>query len=130
MSISVRIVTPRAIAFEGDALRVEAPGHEGEFGVLPQHLPYLTLSRPGRLAVTDTDGKQHDFIVGAGFAEAGPERLTILTDLCEAVGSYPSDQAQTDLVQAEAALGKAAQGTAAWDTAERNAFLARARLAH
>jgi F-type H+-transporting ATPase subunit epsilon len=128
VAISVRIVTPQAIAFEGDAQRVEAPGHEGEIGVLPGHLPYLTLSRPGRLSVTETDGTQTDFIVGAGFAEAGPERVTVLTDLCEAVGSYPSDQAQADLAQAAAALAQAAQGTAAWDTAERNAFLARARL--
>ena len=129
MSISVRIVTPRAVAFEGEAQRVEAPGHEGEFGVLPGHIPFLTLSHPGRLTVTEVNGTQHAFIVGAGFAEAGPERVTVLTDLCEEVGAYPAAQAQSDLDAAKAALGQAAQGTAAWDTAERDALLARARLA-
>ena len=116
------------MAYEGEADRVEAPGFDGEFGVLPTHIPFLTLSRPGRLVLTESDGAERAFVIGAGFAEAGAEQITVLADLCEEVGSYPKDNAATDLEQADADLGRAAVGSADWDDAERRSFLARARL--
>jgi F-type H+-transporting ATPase subunit epsilon len=116
------------VAFEGEAERVEAPGFDGEFGVLPEHIPFLTLSRPGRLVLTGADGTERAFIIGSGFAEAGAEQITVLVDLCEEVGSYPKADAATDLEQADADLGQAAVGSANWDDAERRSFLARARL--
>ena len=82
MALDVRIVTPRKVAWEGQADSVQAPGFLGEFGVLPKHIPYLTTLRPGPVTVHTSDGKKK-FMVGVGFAEAGPDRVTILTETCE-----------------------------------------------
>ncbi len=82
MALQVRIVTPRRVFWEGQAISVQAPGTLGEFGVLPKHIPYLTTLKPGPVKIETTDGK-FKFNIGVGFAEAGPDRVTILTESCE-----------------------------------------------
>jgi F0F1-type ATP synthase epsilon subunit len=44
MSISIKIVTPEAIAFEGKGFFVTGPGFLGEFGVLKDYVCFLTLN--------------------------------------------------------------------------------------
>lgn len=126
MPIHVRIVTRRAVAWEGVARAVQAPGFTGEFGVLPEHEQYITLVRPGRVLIQSTDGDL-GFIVGVGFAEAGPDHLTLLTDHCEPLKDVDRDKALADLKQAEEALVHLADGTPEWEMAERKVWLARAR---
>ena len=82
--LDVRIVTPRAIAWQGKASDVQAPGELGEFGVLPRHIPFLTTLKAGVVTVRGPEGTKK-FKVGAGFAEAGPDRVVILAETCEAV---------------------------------------------
>ncbi len=82
MSLNVRIVTPRKVAWEGKAELVRAPGELGEFAVLPKHIAYLTTLRPGVVVVESGDTKLR-YNIGVGFCEAGPEHVTILTETCE-----------------------------------------------
>ena len=84
MSLTVEIVTPRAIVYKGDAEGVQAPGELGEFGVLPQHIPFLTTLRPGIVTVKGSGGTRK-FQIGTGFAEAGPDRVVILAETCDDV---------------------------------------------
>jgi F-type H+-transporting ATPase subunit epsilon len=83
--LHVEIVTPRKVAWKGTATDVQAPGELGEFGVLPQHIPFLTVLKPGIVTVR-SGGRVQKFKVGAGFAEAGPDRVVILADSCEEAG--------------------------------------------
>ena len=127
MSIHVRIVTRRSIAWDGTARAVQAPGFKGEFGVLPDHEQLLTLVHPGRVLI-QTDEGTVGFIVGGGFAEAGPDRLTILTDHCESTDGLDRDKNLSELKEAEEALAHLADGTPEWEMAERKVWLARARV--
>jgi len=78
-SIRLEIVTPRGRALTADVDEVTAPGVEGEFGILPGHLPILAALRTGIVNYRrGTETKR--CAVGAGFAEAGPDKLVILTD--------------------------------------------------
>ncbi len=81
-ALHVEIVTPRKVAWKGTASEVQAPGELGEFGVLVQHIPFLTVLKPGVVAVKSSDGALR-FQVGAGFAEAGPDRVVLLVESCE-----------------------------------------------
>lgn len=83
--LHVEIVTPRKVAWKGTALDVQAPGELGEFGVLPRHIPFLTVLSPGVVKVRSASGVLR-FQVGAGFAEAGPDRVVLLVDSCEELG--------------------------------------------
>jgi F-type H+-transporting ATPase subunit epsilon len=127
MSLSVQIVTPRAVAWSGTASDVQAPGLLGEFGVFPKHIPFLTVLAPG-IARVRVDGKVKAFAVGEGFAEAGPDRVVLLVDSCEALEDVDRAAAQKDLADAEAVLRTAADGTVEHTQAVRKAKLARARL--
>jgi len=77
--IQLEIVTPNGAALSASVDEVTAPSVSGEFGVLPGHLPLLSALRTG--IVTYRQGAETKrCAVGAGFAEAGPDRLVILTD--------------------------------------------------
>jgi len=82
-TIPFRLVTPLAIAFEGDAELVIAVGTEGEEGILPSHAPFLTALRPGILranVVVEGESKRLEFATSEGFLQALPERVTVLVD--------------------------------------------------
>jgi F-type H+-transporting ATPase subunit epsilon len=77
--IQLEIVTPRGRALAVSVDEVTAPSVEGEFGVLPGHLPLLAALRTG--IVSYRQGSETKLCaVGSGFAEAGPEKLLLLTD--------------------------------------------------
>src|SRR5580704_385012 len=77
--IALEIVTPRGKALSAQVDEVTAPSVQGEFGVLPGHLPLLAALRTGLVTYrTGTETKR--CAVGAGFAEVGPDKLVILTD--------------------------------------------------
>ncbi len=77
--IQLEIVTPRGPALSAVVDEVTAPSVEGEFGVLPGHLPLLAALRTG-IVTYRLGGETKRCAVGPGFAEAGPDRLVILTD--------------------------------------------------
>ena len=71
------LITPTAVAYEGDAELVIAVGTEGEEGILPSHAPFLTALRPGILRANVRDGGD-GFIVPARDADAIAEKLELL----------------------------------------------------
>ncbi|HXX70559.1 MAG TPA: ATP synthase F1 subunit epsilon [Polyangiaceae bacterium] len=76
--IALEIVTPHGRPLAESVDEVTAPSVQGEFGVLPGHLPLLAALRTG--IVTYRKGSEtHRCAIGSGFAEAGPDKLVILT---------------------------------------------------
>jgi F-type H+-transporting ATPase subunit epsilon len=77
--IELEIVTPRGKALGVQVDEVRAPSIEGEFGVLPGHLPLLASLKNG--LVTYRQGSEEKrCAIGGGFAEVGPGKCLILTD--------------------------------------------------
>jgi F-type H+-transporting ATPase subunit epsilon len=77
--IQLEIVTPKGRALAATVDEVTAPSISGEFGVLPGHLPLLAALRTGLVSYRQGNETTR-CAVGAGFAEAGPDKLVILTD--------------------------------------------------
>jgi F-type H+-transporting ATPase subunit epsilon len=77
--IAIEIVTPEGRKLAVSADEVTAPSVEGEFGVLPGHLPLLAALRTGIVSYR-VGGETKKCAVGPGFAEAGANKLLILTD--------------------------------------------------
>jgi len=77
--IDLEIVTPKGRALHESVDEVTAPSVQGEFGVLPGHLPVVAALRPG--IVTYKQGSESKKVaVGPGFAEAGQNKLLILAE--------------------------------------------------
>ena len=77
--IAVEIVTPEGRKLAASADEVTAPSVNGEFGVLPGHLPLLAALRTGIVSYR-TGSETKKCAVGPGFVEAGANKLLILTD--------------------------------------------------
>jgi F-type H+-transporting ATPase subunit epsilon len=77
--IALEVVTPTGPVVKIEVDQVEAPSVFGEFGVLPGHLPLLAALDAGVIRYRSA-GKVIAIAVSQGFAEAGPDHMTILTD--------------------------------------------------
>ena len=73
------LVSPERELFSGEVDQVEAPGSEGDFGVLAGHAPFMTTLKEGRVKAYDGD-ETMVFEVRGGFADVTPAGLTILAE--------------------------------------------------
>ena len=73
------LVSPERELFAGQVDQVDAPGSEGDFGVLAGHAPFMTTLKEGRVRAYDGD-ETMVFEVRGGFADVTPEGLTILAE--------------------------------------------------
>ena len=65
--------------FSGAVDKVDAPGTEGDFGVLADHAPFMTTLKVGQVKVYN-GGAVKVFEIEGGFADVTPEGLTILAE--------------------------------------------------
>ncbi len=77
-TFTFELVSPERLLISEQAESVVVPGSEGDFQVLANHAPVLATLRPGLLDVVLPGGKERRVFVRGGFAEAGPESLTVL----------------------------------------------------
>ena len=73
------LVAPEREVFSGLVDQVDAPGAEGDFGVLAGHAPFMTALREG-VVVVRAGGTVRRFEVHGGFADVTPDGLTILAE--------------------------------------------------
>ena len=59
MQVSVRL--PARVLFEGPAARLTATAADGAFGMLPNHVDYVTELVPSVLLITQPDGRERIF---------------------------------------------------------------------
>ena len=73
------LVAPERQLFSGEVDQVDAPGAEGDFGVLAGHAPFMTTLREGTVTITDGTTTRA-FSIQGGFADVTGEGLTILAE--------------------------------------------------
>lgn len=88
------LVSPEKLMFSGEVTQVDVPGEEGDFGVLAGHAPFVTTLRPGVLTVYGGEHAPTLAVVRGGFAEIGPNGLTVLAQ--EVV---PVDEIQAETIE-------------------------------
>jgi F-type H+-transporting ATPase subunit epsilon len=106
-NIKLEVVTPEGAVVSEEAQIVVASGTLGEFGVLSGHTPFLTtLKSAGTVRYTDTSGKDHYIFVSGGFAEALPNKVTILAESAERRRDIDEERAKRALKRAEERLAQ------------------------
>ncbi len=105
-NIRLEVVTPEKSVVSDDAKIVMAPGELGEFGVLIGHTPFMTSLKTGTLRYEDANGTERFVFVSGGFAEALPDRVTILADSAERRSDIDLERAKSALQRAEERLAK------------------------
>ncbi|CAN2039348.1 ATP synthase epsilon chain [Candidatus Magnetomoraceae bacterium gMMP-15] len=103
-NIKLEVVTPENPVVSEDVSIVMAPGTLGEFGVLPGHTPFLTTLKTGVLHYKDANGQERFVFINGGFAEALPDRVTVLAESAERRSEIDLDRARAALDRAEKRL--------------------------
>ena len=116
-TLRLEIVTPERKTYSEDVDMVTIPGADGEYGILPLHVPLITALKPGELRILK--GGQETFLAtGGGFAEVMPDRVSILTDAAMRDTEINETEAQAAVDRAKAALEDKSIGTEAQAAAE------------
>ncbi|MCB2149022.1 MAG: F0F1 ATP synthase subunit epsilon [Deltaproteobacteria bacterium] len=103
-NLRLEVVTPEKSVVSEGAQIVMAPGSLGEFGVLPGHTPFLTTLKTGALKYKDESGRERFVFVSSGFAEALPDRVTVLAESAERRKDIDIERAKAALERAEKRL--------------------------
>ena len=84
--MKMTLMTPTGAVAQHDAAYVNLPGVDGDFGVLPGHVPLVSTLRPESVVeVKDMAGKSHSYVVSGGFGEVSAEGVTVLTETAKPV---------------------------------------------
>lgn len=102
----LEIVTPQGLVLSEEVDEVTATGSEGEFGILPGHVPFVTTLKIGLLSCKIGNATKY-FFVNWGYAEAGPEKVLVLADSAELSEEIDLERAKAALKRAEERLKKA-----------------------
>lgn len=74
------LVAPAKLLMSIDVEQVVVPGSEGYFAILKGHAPVMSTLKPGVVEVQVSANEHKRIFVRGGFAEAGPDSLTVLAE--------------------------------------------------
>jgi F-type H+-transporting ATPase subunit epsilon len=104
--IRLRVVTPSRLVLDEEVDEVTAPGELGEFGVLPNHIAFLSTLVPGELSYKQGATKVTLAITG-GYAEVLDNVMTVLASSAEFPEEIDVARSQQAKAQAEEILAAA-----------------------
>ncbi len=101
--IKLEIVTPAGMVVSDTVDEVVLPGVEGEFGVLPGHLPFLTALRIGEMTYR-RGSETHFLAVSWGYVEVTAGKVMVLAETAEKAIDIDIGRARTEKEEAEKLL--------------------------
>jgi F-type H+-transporting ATPase subunit epsilon len=125
--IRLRIVTPSQMLLDEEVDEVTGPGELGEFGVLPNHIAFLTTLVPGELSYKQ-NGVKTSLVVSGGYAEVLDNVMTVLAPAAEFAGEIDAARAQHAKERAERMMAELNIEDKDWELAEAALQRAVARL--
>ena len=97
------IVTPGKQLVADEVDQVNAPGTEGDLGILYDHAPLLTNLRSGQLSY-EKDGETVALVVSGGYLEVTDNRVTVLAETGEFLHEIDRERAERAHAAAEKLL--------------------------
>ena len=82
-NIKFEIVTPEKVVSKQQVLQATVPTLDGEITVLPEHIPLVSILKPGVLELKKLDGELEIIAVAGGFIEVLRDKIVILADSAE-----------------------------------------------
>ena len=77
--LTVSVISPEKVLFEGTASAVVAPGFDGELGILTGHAPLMTVLGAGVLRL-EGEREAHRFQVQGGFLQVVDNTVRVVTE--------------------------------------------------
>lgn len=99
--IAFQLVLPEQSLASEQADMVVVPGSEGDFGVLPGHVPMISTVRPGVIEIYVGGKVTSRYMVSGGFAEVTGERCTVLAEEAVPFGDVTANSIQQRIASAQ-----------------------------
>ena len=125
--LTLSVVTPEKQLVSEEVDQVNAPGSEGDFGVLYDHAPILTNLRSGQLSY-ENDGETTALVISGGYLEVTDNRVTILAETGEFLHEIDRERAERARSQAEEKLSNPDLSEEEFSETQNKFFRAIARL--
>ncbi len=101
--LGLHVATPVGLALKLEVDSVQVPGAAGEIGVLPGHLPLLSVLRGGLLQYKK-GSEVVTAAVGTGYVEIGPSMVRVLTERFARAADVDADAVRSELAAAQERL--------------------------
>ena len=79
-TLEIKIICAEGELASLNATEIYIPAHKGKAGILPHHIPYITLLSFGEVSICDISGKWHYNFVDEGFVEVKDNVVTIISE--------------------------------------------------
>jgi F-type H+-transporting ATPase subunit epsilon len=103
------VTTPRGYLVQTEVDELAAPGVLGEFGILPGHIPFMSVLRPGVLSYRGKEGMKY-LAVGDGLLQVARvsdgDKIEVLVNRGEHGRDINREAVQRELDTADAELAK------------------------
>ncbi len=101
LTIKFEIVTPERVVLKEEVLQVTVPTRSGEITVLPNHIPLVSVLRPGVIEIRTKNGETEVMSVSGGFIEVLKNKVVILADTAERAAEIDEKRAAEARERAE-----------------------------
>ena len=95
------LVSPEQLLFSGEVEAVVVPGAEGQFTVMKDHAPVMTVLKAGVVEIDETANKKTKLFVRGGFADVAGGGLTILAESAKPLEELNAVQLAQEIKNAE-----------------------------
>ena len=99
IKINFKIATPERVVYKDEVEAITLPTQSGEITILPNHLPLISVLKPGEIVIKKGN-KILAIVVSGGFIEVLSTKVVVLADTAER-------SEEIDVARAEAAVKRA-----------------------
>ncbi|MCH4222105.1 MAG: ATP synthase F1 subunit epsilon [Solobacterium sp.] len=103
-TIHCRIVTPQGVYREMDASIINIEAEGGQQGILPEHMPLVTMLKIGKLTTEEKEGRR-EYAIAGGLFYFRDNKADILTDAIESKEDIDESRAEAARQRAEERIG-------------------------
>jgi F-type H+-transporting ATPase subunit epsilon len=82
-TIQFEIVTLQQVVLKQTITQVTVPTKEGEITILPDHIPLVSILKPGVIETKDENGEMEIMSISGGFIEVLRGKVVVLADSAE-----------------------------------------------
>ena len=92
MSFNLEIISPQQTIFNDEIDLCILPGVEGDFGILKNHMPFLTTLRIGIAYIYKNKKIIETFLVNGGIVEVSKNKCILLSEDVVKTSDYKGDK--------------------------------------
>lgn len=102
-TITFEIVTPEQLVLREEVFRATVPTTSGELTILPDHIPLVSVLKPGVIEIQKSDKEIDLMATSGGFLEVLRGKIVILADYAQRADDLDEEKIEQARLQAEKA---------------------------